>query len=631
MTHRFALALSIVLCLTGTLGVSPGQEGQAEASRPILDPQHVPEWFRTGRFRSARWDGGPLEAEKGVLTGWLNYTPDDPRQILQATRDWYNPKTIEFLKTGHINWAWVTWSNGFSPQTEEKQWDLLRRYIRLCHQNNIRVTAYVSIANIFWKDMFEKLPESIAWVERDFQGGPRFYTHPNRYMADIADPHWLELQRTRFEAAARAGADAFWIDNTFSYLGQQNVTRFIDSMYAAVSKINPRIVIMSNYNQAIYTWAHLQNAVTTEDGDEPGFYPADPPASRMVTNAGLLRYQFGIGEGWRPVSVEYTSRHQQDPTATPATPGKWRDRQTAPMAPAKWQLSIAESAMYGVSYELYFEGIFLRDLYFGEPKAVENLRAIGAYNEFLEHNEEYYLEPESVARVAILSDTTDAVVPYLNELSKTNLNYDVLFNYQSPRPELIARYKAIVLPGTNPLSARWCEVLAKWVENGGTLIAAGDASIFPPGPAGAEQDFGLGPLLGISKRSIPETMREKSRGKGWGVYFPNLPSAPDTASALRQRLGDTELVKVEAPSFVLSNVTRQSARGRLVVHLLNYRQTRVHNLKVRVRGPVLNAEVLSPDNPKAGRASVRETSGNWEVTVPDLLTYDLVVIHLRSN
>ena len=281
--------------------------------RPILDPASVPPWFQTGKFRSARWDGGPIEATKGMLSHWINYTEDDPRQVLQATRDWYNPKTIELLRMAHINWAWVTWSNGFSPATERKQWELLGTYIKMCHESHIRVAAYISVANMFWKDMLENVPGSLGWVQRDFQGAPLFYGRPNRYMADIRNAEWIDLEKARVRAAVQAGADALWIDNTFSYHGEENVAHLIDALYDEAVRTNPHFVIMSNYNQRIYTWGKLQNAVSTEDGQEPGYY-TDKQPPYLVTNAGLLRHSYAVGEGWRPVSMEDGGRHWGDRT-----------------------------------------------------------------------------------------------------------------------------------------------------------------------------------------------------------------------------------------------------------------------------------------------------------------------------
>jgi hypothetical protein len=586
--------------------------------RPIIDPASVPAWFQTGKFRSARWDGGPLEAEKGVLSHWINYTEDDPRRVLQATRDWYNPNTIELLRMAHINWAWVTWSNGFSPATERKQWELLSLYIQRCHQNHIRVAAYISVGNMFWKDMFEHVPGSLGWVQRDFQGAPLFYSRPNRYMADIHNAGWIDLQKERVRAAAQAGADALWIDNTFSYHGEENVAHLIDALYNEAVQANPRFVIMSNYNQRIYTWGRLQNGISTEDGQEPGYY-TDKQPPYVVTNAGLLRYSYAVGEGWRPVSMEDGGRH-------------WGDRMTTPMTPRKWQLAIAECAMYHVSLEPYAEGLFLRDLYFGDPLALKGWRAIGAYNAFLEQNEAYYTHPQSLARVAILSDTTDFVVPYLNQLSERNLNYDVMFNYQTPEEDHLKSYRVIVLPNTNPLSPEWCAALGRWVqEDGGTMISVQDASLFPPGAASADHDFGLGALLGISPRHIPTSPQVTSRGKGSAVYLPELPPAGEMLSLIRQYLKHPELVEVESREAIFSNVAYQPEERRIVLHLLNYRQELGRELHLQVHAPVRKAEILSPDPLKDTQAKIQIQNGESEIIIPELDTYDLVALYPASG
>jgi hypothetical protein len=623
-TQRLAVQYSIAGLVVVASLLLPGFAGAAAgpAERPLLDPSKIPPVFKTGRYRSARWDGGPIEAEKGRLSGWPNFLTEDPRQVMEATRDWYNPRTIEFLKTAHINWAWVTWSVGFSPASEKEQWDLVSRYIELCHKNDIRVAAYFSIGNMFWKDMFEKMPESIAWVERLEDGSPLFYSRPHRYMAEISHPGWMRLQRQRVEAAARAGTDAFWIDNTFSYYGEEKVAKFLDDVYEVTSRINPRIVIMSNYNRGVLTWGRLQNGVTTEDGEEPGYF-ADQAGEPLVTNAGLLRHAYAIGEGWRPVSVEFGGRHNGDSTGT--------SRMTRPMAPRRWQLAIAECAMYGVSLEPYFEGLFLRDLYFGEARAIEGLKAIGVYNSFLERHEDYYTEPQSLARVAVLAGTTDEILPYLNRLSRENLNYDVLFNYQLPPPPQLQQYRVVVLPNTNPLSADWGEALGKWVEEGGTLMAIQDASIFAPGTAAPDHEMILGPILGISRRTLPTEIHRRPRGKGIAIYLPQLPPAKDLARLIREHVGNSEVMDIETRPAILSNIVRQPDKKRIVLHLLNYQQNLEKDVMIRVRRPVAKVEVFSPDAISSRQASVRKHQGGSEIIVPELRTYDLIAIYGDSR
>ena len=287
--------------------------------------------------------------------------------------------------------------------------------------------------------------------------------------------------------------------------------------------------------------------------------------------------------------------------------------------------------MYGVSLEPYFEGVFLRDLYFGTPEALRRLEAIGRYNAFLELQEDYYAHPESTARVAVISDTTDAVIPFLNGLSSENLNYDVKFNYQHPTHEFLERYKVVVLPNTNPLAGEWIEALDKWVGEGGTLIAVQDASLFSSGAGAADQQMGLGTILAVSRQNLPTTAHENPRGKGLAVYLPELLPAPEMDKLIRRHLGDSELVEVERRPAILSNIVYQSDKNRAILHLLNYRQDRQQNLRVRVRFPVARVEIFSPDALTIKRASVAPRGADWEVVVPELQTYDLVAIYAERK
>lgn len=612
-----ALSLSSTASAQSITPSTSNAEG-ASPQAGILNSASVPSWFQTGHYRASRWDGGPIEAEKGMLSGWPGYTQNDPQKILQATRDWYSPKTIQYLKMMHVNWAWVTWSTGFSPETESQQRELVSRYIKLCHQNHIRVTAYISIGNIFWHDMFEHVPESIAWTKLDFRGGPVYYSRPNRYMADIANPGWIALETQRVESAARAGADGLWIDNTFSYYSPQDVSRMIDTLYSAAVKINPHFLILSNYNPKVLTWARFQNAVSTENGKEPGYY-TDSKNPPLVTNAGLLRYLYGISEGWRPVSVEDGGRHTGN-------------RLLNPMEPKKWQLALAECAMYHASLEINPEGRFLRDIYFETPAAMNGLHAIGIYNSFFERNEQYYIDPNSMAKIAVLSDTTDTIIPYLDELSKTNVNYDVLFNYQTPDSGQLKRYKVIVLPNTNPLDRQWIQALTEWVrQDGGVLVSVQDASLFTARPVPADQDFGLGPLLGISKSKIPTEKIVRTRGIGTVIYLPELLAAPKMAALLNQYARGSELVKVTPQSAILSNLAYQPKYRRIILHLLNYRQALARNIHVEVHAPVEKVLILSPDRLVNSTAKLAQKGTLSEITIPELQTYDLVAIYLKTN
>jgi len=244
------MRLRLAFWTLALLRAAQAAEGNPDAP---TSPASLPEWARPGWYRSARWDGGPIEAEKGRLSGWPGFEADGRTGTLTATRGWYDPRTIEFLKIAGINWAWVTWSVGFSHETESRQWEQLRTYVSECHRNGIRVAAYLSIANIFWQDIFHFHPASRGWVDLLDDGSPRYYSFPHRYMARISHPGWLEYVRKRVRAALDAEVDSFWIDNTFVYHGAENVQRFLALLHAEAAGRGRQVVIQSNYNRGIYT------------------------------------------------------------------------------------------------------------------------------------------------------------------------------------------------------------------------------------------------------------------------------------------------------------------------------------------------------------------------------------------
>jgi len=112
---------------------------------PGPDRTSVPEWAQPGRIRFARWDGGPLETAKYMLSSYPGFNPPIPDYVYALT-NWLDPRTVSLLREANVNLIWVTFSNGFSEQTERPQQELARRYIEECHRQGIHVMAYESIS-----------------------------------------------------------------------------------------------------------------------------------------------------------------------------------------------------------------------------------------------------------------------------------------------------------------------------------------------------------------------------------------------------------------------------------------------------------------------------------------------------
>ena len=251
-----------------------------------------------------------------MLSGWPGFNPPIPDNVYTMS-NWYDPQTIHLLRDAGINVAWVTFSNGFSIPTEQNHREQLRRYIAECHRQGIHVIAYESVANIFWEDMFEHVPESRDWVQMDADGKPVPYGSGDyskmgrvtRYMADLGNPQWRDYLKKRVDLAIDAGADALMYDNNF---GGHLVDLYQDIYrYGAARKKD--FMIMGNFHQNSYVLNRLINCMTTEDGAEPGVYdeahlqgrrgrldattlvPVDH--GRLVTNVGLFRIYNALSHG----------------------------------------------------------------------------------------------------------------------------------------------------------------------------------------------------------------------------------------------------------------------------------------------------------------------------------------------
>jgi hypothetical protein len=215
--------LLLVACASTLFGCGTNAE---------ITPGLIPDWARTGSFSFARWDGGPIEVSKGALSGWPGFVVPDP-QVIYATRNLYGSRSIELIERAHVNWIWVTWSAGFSNQTEEAQQVLLRSYIEECHRHGVHITAYLSIGNIFWEDMFTHVPESKEWVLKR-NGQPIPYGAADygavgrvtRYMADLSLEAWQQYTLGRVIAAVNAGADGIVFDNSSPIYSRELLEQF---------------------------------------------------------------------------------------------------------------------------------------------------------------------------------------------------------------------------------------------------------------------------------------------------------------------------------------------------------------------------------------------------------------------
>lgn len=440
--------------------------------------------------------------------------------------------------------------------------------------------------------MFEQVPESKEWVRLDREGKPAPYgaaSYPKigrvtRYMARIAHPGWREYLKRRVDLALDAGADGIFYDNNFN----ESLVETYQAIYRHAAARKRDVLLMGNFHSNTYVLNRLTNAISTEDGWEPGVWnPAGPGAEPrdlallprvgggpLVNNLGLYRMLQSLAQGWKPVQVECGHRETDD-------------RFTRAISGPRHQLAIAEAAASGAAMELFSEGAFADDLWRARPEAMRIWSDIARYHRFLEDNEALYVGARSAARLAILADERSEGVVLLNALAARHVLFDVVHEHDA-RLERLRPYRAVALLSAIPLRPRVRDALSAFAAQGGKLLA-----VAAPGlPAGA---------------SVWET----------------LPSPGELAAALRAAVPAE--VSVNAPAGVLHVVTTQPEQRRSLVHLLNYTGRPQTGLALAIPGACREVNVYSPDPGSTEGVTALDRNAGCQVSLPRVSTYSVVV------
>ena len=627
-----ALFLGALLAFWAVTACAQVQVGMEAAGTPGLrypaewpsgpPRSSAPDWAKPGHIRFARWDGGPIETAKAFLSGWPNFNPPLPAYV-QTMTDWYDPSTIKLLREANINTIWVTFSNGFSIPTERIQREQLRQYIEECHQQGIRVFAYLSLQNMFWEDMFEHVPESRGWVSIGADAKPVPYGAADygktgrvtRYMANLASPGWRAYLRRRIDLAIDAGVDGLFYDNNAS----TDLLPAYQEIYQYGSSRKHDLLVMANFHSADFVYNRNLNCITTEEGREPGIYSAANLAQSylknekesllpveggfLVTGAGLFRLLDALSEGWKPVMVENGARE----TGV---------RETTPMSKPRQQLALAESMAFGVSAEVFVEGAVAHRLRAADPEMMDIWRGIGAYNRFFADQEQYYNGTRSTASLAVVLDDRSAAphdegpyMPLLYGLAARNVIYDVLYE-RDLTPAVLGRYSGVALLTAETVREQGLQSLQSWVTNGGRLFTAGTVA--------SRDEHGR-------QRARP-TFFGRKEGKGECIYYDRIPPMDDLARDLKGA-ARPPIVRIDAPITVLYNVVEQpeSAAGRVLVHLLNFAPRPVGKIEVTATGKYRSIRLLTPDVPREPVHVISASGSATQIEVPSLVIYSLLV------
>ena len=525
--------------------------------------------------------------------------------------NWYEPRNFELLKMADLNWLFVTFSTGFSLRSEEPHYKQMENFFAACHRQGIHVTAYMSIANIFPDDMFLREPQSRQWVAVDKQGQPIPYgsaahyassgfNRVNRYMACPLHAQWRAYLKKRVDRAIDAGADAVLWDNaglqrcycprcTAGYAQWRarcgvNDEREMWNAYsrevlaALAAELHEHglhkkhdLLMYLNCNRGVYGLNRACNAISTEDGTEPGLDAQGKP----VNNIGLLRYQWAEGQGWRasPGGIRRTTpgwplrESHDDPHVSPLSPvGHCRG---GPRTAWDWNrtLRASSSAIFTIA----------------DPRRWPTSRPSEVTTVFWSNTSRSTSARAASAPVAMLTNDDNRQLDACKEMAGRGLIFDVVFA-ETLQPNSLAAYHTVIAPDVKFLSDAQLKILADWVRRGGRLVAAADTGnyteTFRRRPHSAIASwFGL-------QSTLPGNGVATALDQGSVRYFVQIADWDVVAGPLMDRQRRTFL-DVVAPRTVLCNLRGQEGTSNWQLHLLNYGPEPVRNIKVTLPNGLL--------------------------------------------
>ncbi len=520
-------------------------------SSSVLTPgeEQIPAWARQGRFRFTRLDGGPIEILKTSRSAWGMHFNAAEKEVLGNLYTKHADRMVDLLEQARINWVWLTWSVGYSWQDEEEQREQCRRFVDKLRRRGIHTAAYVCAVSMFWESMFRDEPRSVRWITFDPRGLPYRYSggrDPLRFIADVSNPEWVELQKRRVGAAIDAGFDALFFDNTAS-VGWSTDER-MDAFIARIRRYiheekRSSLLLFTNYGLTPTRAALNRNMdfVFAEGWREPGVWSRE----WNVSNIRRTKYLRGLIPDWKPLTTEYSIFHEGN-------------RATTFLGPRSQKLATAEAAAFHSDYSWDMEGPFDAALAAGDPAAMESWKAIGQYARFLREHEDLYSRARPVSPIAVLGPSRNVSFTWEREdsglydlLARNSVLFDI-------RPaEEAFRYPAVVIPPS---------ALA-----GTTAVPAGVRAYSPPAGAPPEEVLAkvraLAPdALSLSIEGAPYVLGNVTRlgsGKGLAVHLLNYGPAPVSAVRARLRL-DREFASLAAarPRLFTPDAVRGAARAR---------------------------------------------------------------------
>lgn len=652
------------------------------------------------------WDNMPIFFRR--VGGQSTWEAEDYRRE-------HTEAAVAKLKDLGVTLAIIDFFKGFGLEAEKEHIDLAGQLAGLLHQQGIRVGLYVG-STIAYETFLLEEPAAQEWFVPDYLGRPVIYDEqPFRKRVYFMDPGYVAyIKRVVRMGIEDLKADLIHFDNTslqgrpeifqhslavkdFREYLQSNYTAaelkkrlgFSDVKYVIPPKIDWPLTVIEDPLFQLWTafrchqvnqyYAEMQrfirelnpavvmdcnpssglsgtNTIWYQGISYPGLYPnldiswTEEGDHAEVTSEGILvskirTYKMGSILGTQIIT--YTTG-----------PGYYGGGGTGTVA-------MAESMTFNRQSIGMVGGIL------DAPEIAEDQKR---YIKFFQQNFDYYKDVQNVADVGVLysyasmgfNNDRPAVsfMLFTQALIQSQVPFDIIFDEHLKN---LSKYRVLVLADQESLTDEQIDLIRKYVEQGGGLVATEQSSLYTARRL-RRPDFGLKDLFKVSappwQRTQPVVKDldigplQNRIGQGRVVYIasvkpaiPKPPVVPMSNQYWKLPLNWEELVegvksaaggrlslevKAQETLAIVAELIEQPEKDRRLVHLINYAGAQgktVDDVEVAAAIPhgkrVQQVTLLTPDGTPTRTVTTRTEHNHVHFTVPDLHTYTLGVIELE--
>ncbi len=481
--------------------------------------------------------------------------------------------------------------------TKSEAYQRARALIDRLHSKGMKAVGFNSLGGVSIRTLMMN-PAADNWIARDEYGDRIWRSQGGSYVSDVSSAAFRKEVLDHAGIQIDAGVDELYYD--YGLGGTADVRTLFQEIRSLARQKGRQVGIFGNCKGNILV-DEIADVVKTEGTEEAGVWDG-----KWVNNIPQARLYYAVGGGKR-----YESKYEGADPGVP-NPGAHDVRDGMKMG---WRKPIAEATAFQSDFAIAESGPKLLSgwVHQDNPMAVQTWKEICGYFGFKADHQDLLTDVSTVSKTGVLAPP---LVPSFEvalrreslykALAEMSVMYDVLLLHHVT-PELLSRYKAIIITDIPWLDADQWSALEAFKQRGGKLYTIGSA----------------------------KKIRDMSDLVSSADLFGRLgePAARKELSDALRRLEGEPIVTVEGAGYVAANLVRKQNQKRFILHLVNYDRP-VQNLKVKINLDGIadgidpaTLRLYSPDMVSKAVKVTKATGNSVEVLVPELDVYDVITIN----